>query len=249
VSDRERPVSRVLVCIPTYDERETLPKTLGRLRAAVPEADVLVLDDNSPDGTGTIAEALAADDPAVHVHHRPGKAGLGAAYVSGFRWGLEHGYDVLVEMDADGSHQPEELPRLLAALRGADVVLGSRWVDGGEVLNWPRSRLVLSRAGNAYTRVALGLPLGDATGGFRAYRREVLEKLPLADVASQGYCFQVDLVWQAVRAGFRVVEVPITFVERAEGYSKMSNGIVVEALLRVTRWGLASRLQRVTARR
>jgi dolichol-phosphate mannosyltransferase len=249
VSDRERPVSRVLVCIPTYDERETLPKTLGRLRAAVPEADVLVLDDNSPDGTGTIADALAADDPAVHVHHRPGKAGLGAAYVSGFRWGLEHGYDVLVEMDADGSHQPEELPRLLAALRGADVVLGSRWVDGGEVLNWPRSRLVLSRAGNAYTRVALGLPLGDATGGFRAYRREVLEKLPLADVASQGYCFQVDLVWQAVRAGFRVVEVPITFVERAEGYSKMSNGIVVEALLRVTRWGLASRLQRVTARR
>jgi dolichol-phosphate mannosyltransferase len=249
VSDRERPVSRVLVCIPTYDERETLPKTLGRLRAAVPEADVLVLDDNSPDGTGTIADALAADDPAVHVHHRPGKAGLGAAYVSGFRWGLEHGYDVLVEMDADGSHQPEELPRLLAALRGADVVLGSRWVDGGDVLNWPRSRLVLSRAGNAYTRVALGLPLGDATGGFRAYRREVLEKLPLADVASQGYCFQVDLVWQAVRAGFRVVEVPITFVERAEGYSKMSNGIVVEALLRVTRWGLASRLQRVTARR
>jgi dolichol-phosphate mannosyltransferase len=249
VSDRERPVSRVLVCIPTYDERETLPKTLGRLRAAVPEADVLVLDDNSPDGTGTIADALAADDPAVHVHHRPGKAGLGAAYVSGFRWGLEHGYDVLVEMDADGSHQPEELPRLLAALRGADVVLGSRWVDGGEVLNWPRSRLVLSRAGNAYTRIALGLPLADATGGFRAYRREVLEKLPLADVASQGYCFQVDLVWQAVRAGFRVVEVPITFVERAEGYSKMSNGIVVEALLRVTRWGLASRLQRVTARR
>ncbi len=242
-------MGRVLVCIPTYDEAVTLPSTLARLRAAVPMADVLVLDDASPDGTGEIADRIATDDPAVHVLHRPGKAGLGAAYVAGFGWGLEQGYDVFVEMDADGSHQPEELPRLLAALRDADVVLGSRWVDGGEVRNWPVSRLLISRVGNAYTRLALGLSLGDATGGYRAYRREVLEKLSLADVASQGYCFQVDVVWQAVRAGFRVREVPITFVERTEGYSKMSRAIVGEALLRVTRWGMAARFERLGTRR
>lgn len=244
-----RGLGRVLVCIPTFDERSTLPVTVARLRTAVPEADVLVLDDASPDGTGEVADALAARDAAVHVEHRPGKAGLGAAYVAGFGWGLARGYDVLVEMDADGSHQPEELPRLLAALRTADVVLGSRWVDGGEVLNWPRSRWLVSRTGNAYVRVALGLPLGDATGGFRAYRREVLEALPLAEVSSQGYCFQVDLVWRAVRAGFQVVEIPITFVERTEGYSKMSRAIVGEALLRVTRWGLGTRFGQLRGRR
>ena len=245
----ERPVGRVLVCIPTYDEASTLPDTVARLRRAVPDADVLVLDDASPDGTGAIADAIAAGDPAVHVEHRAGKAGLGAAYVAGFGWGLGHGYDTLVEMDADGSHQPEDLPRLLSALRGSDVVLGSRWVEGGEVRNWPASRLLLSRGGNAYTRLVLGLPLADATGGFRAYRRQVLEKLPLGDVASQGYCFQVDLIWQAVRAGFTVVEVPITFVERTAGYSKMSRAIVVEALLRVTRWGVSDRLARVRPHR
>lgn len=235
----------MLVCIPTYDERDTLPTTVARLRAAVPEVDVLVLDDASPDGTGEVADALASRDPAVHVVHRPDKAGLGAAYVAGFGWGLARGYQVLVEMDADGSHQPEELPRLLAALRGADVVLGSRWVPGGEVRNWPRSRLLLSRAGNAYTRLALRVPLADATGGYRAYRSDVLRTLPLADVASQGYCFQVDVVWQALRAGFRVVEVPITFVEREVGYSKMSRAIVGEALWRVTRWGLGVRLNQL----
>lgn len=232
----------ILVCVPTYDERDTLPGTVARLRAAVPEADVLVLDDASPDGTGEVADRLAAQDAQVHVVHRPGKAGLGAAYVAGFRWGLDRGYAVLVEMDADGSHQPEELPRLLAALRGADVVLGSRWVPGGQVRNWPRSRLLLSRGGNAYARLALGIPLTDSTGGFRAYRAEVLRTLPLGEVASQGYCFQVDLAWQAMRAGFRVVEVPITFVERSVGYSKMSRAIVLEALWRVTRWGLTARL-------
>ncbi len=243
-----REVGRVLVCIPTYDEALTLPATLARLRAAVPEADVLVLDDASPDGTGQIADGLAAADPAVHVEHRAGKAGLGAAYVGGFAWGLARDYDVLVEMDADGSHQPEDLPRLLSALRDADVVLGSRWVDGGEVRNWPRSRLLLSRGGNAYTRLVLRLPLADATGGFRAYRREVLEKLPLEDVSSQGYCFQVDLIWRAAQAGFTVAEVPITFVERTAGYSKMSRAIVLEALVRVTRWGLAARLARLRGR-
>ncbi|HEY5335721.1 MAG TPA: polyprenol monophosphomannose synthase [Mycobacteriales bacterium] len=244
----ERPIGRVLVCIPTYDECLTLPRTLGRLRAAVPEADVLVLDDASPDGTGQIAEALAATDPAVQVLHRAGKAGLGAAYVAGFTWALDAGYDVIVEMDADGSHQPEELPRLLAALRDADLVLGSRWVPGGEVRNWPRSRLLLSRAGNFYTRTMLALPLGDATGGYRAYRREVLEKIDLSTVASQGYCFQVDLARTALRLGFRVREVPITFVERETGYSKMSRAIVAEALVNVTRWGIADRARRLRPR-
>jgi len=237
-------MTRVLVCIPTYDERETLPPTLARLRAAVPPADVLVVDDNSPDGTGRQADQLAAADPAIHVLHRPEKAGLGAAYVAAFEWGLERGYDVLVEMDADGSHQPEELPKLLTALQDADLVLGSRWVPGGAVENWPLTRLLLSRGGNTYTRAVLGVNLADATGGFRAYRAEVLRKLPLSEVASQGYCFQVDLAWQTVRAGFRVVEVPITFVERTQGYSKMSRAIVAEALWRVTCWGVAARLSR-----
>ena len=170
--------------------------------------------------------------------HRTGKAGLGAAYVAGFGWAREHDYDVVVEMDADGSHAPEQLPRLLAALEHADLVLGSRYVDGGEVVNWPRSREVLSRGGNLYTRLLLRLPLKDATGGYRAYRREVLDRLPLADISSQGYCFQVDLAWQTWRLGYRVVEVPITFVERERGESKMSQRIVVEALWRVTLWGL-----------
>ena len=231
-------VGRVLVCIPTYNERESLPETVQRLRAAVPGAEVLVIDDGSPDGTGELADKLAAGDGNVHVLHRTAKAGLGAAYIAGFAWGIDEGYDVLVEMDADGSHQPEELPRLLAALGGADVVLGSRWVPGGEVRNWPASRLWLSRGGNAYVRLALGMPLRDATGGYRAYRRHVLEALPLGEVASQGYCFQVDLVWQAWRAGFAVTEVPITFVERERGESKMSRSIVLEAFWRVAWWGV-----------
>lgn len=233
-------IGRVLVCIPTYNERDSLPETVRRLRAAVPAVDVLVVDDGSPDGTGAIADQLHERDPAVHVLHRTAKSGLGTAYIAGFSWGMQRGYDVLVEMDADGSHQPEELPRLLEALRSADVVLGSRWVPGGEVRNWPASRLWLSRGGNAYVRLALGMPLRDATGGYRAYRRQVLEALPLAEVASQGYCFQVDLVWQAWRSGFEVTEVPITFVERAMGESKMSRSIVLEAFWRVGWWGLRS---------
>lgn len=240
---------KVLICIPTYNERGSLPGLVQRVRAAVPTANLLVLDDNSPDGTGAVADLIALRDDQVHVLHRPDKRGLGAAYVAGFGWGLERHYDVLVEMDADGSHQPEELPRLLAALEHADVVLGSRWVAGGEVRNWPRSRLLLSRGGNAYTRFALGLPLRDATGGFRAYRAEVLRKLALDEVASQGYCFQVDLVWKAYEQGFVVEEVPITFVERTVGESKMSRAIVVEALWRVTQWGVTARLDRWRNRR
>lgn len=234
-------LGRVLVVVPTYAERENLPLVVRRLRAAVPEADLLVVDDASPDGTGEVADRLAAADPRVRTLHRPGKSGLGSAYIAAFRWGLARGYDVLVEMDADGSHAPEELPRLLTALRTADVVLGSRWVSGGEVHNWPRARMLLSRGGNTYVRVALGLPLRDATGGFRAYRRSVLDAMPLHQVASAGYCFQVDLAWRAWQRGFRVVEVPITFVEREHGSSKMSRAIVVEALWRVTWWGLRGR--------
>jgi dolichol-phosphate mannosyltransferase len=240
---------RVLVIVPTYDERENLPVTLGRIRAAVPSADVLVADDASPDGTGDIADEWAARDGHVHVLHRPGKAGLGAAYIDGFRWGLGHGYEVLVEMDADGSHQPEQLPSLLERIAdGADLVLGSRWVAGGSVVNWPWHREVLSRGGNLYARLALGVPLRDATGGYRAFRATALEKIGMDDVESQGYCFQVDLAWRAVRAGLRVEEVPITFVERELGVSKMSQAIVAEALVRVTQWGVQNRWSQLRPR-
>ena len=240
---------RVLVVVPTYDERENLPLTLGRVRAAVPSAHVLVVDDASPDGTGEVADEWAAGDDHVHVLHRPGQAGLGAAYIEGFRWGLAQGFDVLVEMDADGSHQPEQLPSLLERVAaGADLVLGSRWVPGGSVLNWPRHREVLSRGGNLYTRLALGVPLRDATGGYRAFRAGALEKIGLDDVESQGYCFQVDLAWRALRTGLRVEEVPITFVERELGASKMSRGIVAEALVRVTEWGVRNRWSQVRSR-
>lgn len=241
-------LGRVLVVIPTYNEAENLEPVLTRLRAAVPEADALVVDDNSPDGTGGIADRLAAADGNVRVLHRSEKTGLGAAYIAGFRWALAQGYDVAVEMDADGSHAPEELPRLLAALRDADLVIGSRWVPGGQVRNWPVSRQVISRGGNTYARVLLRFPVRDATAGYRAYRRAVLEDLKLDEVASQGYCFQIDLAWKTWRAGFRVQEVPITFTERETGQSKMSRSIVIEALWRVALWGLTSRSRSARAR-
>ena len=239
------PIGRIVVLIPTFNERENLPLIVSRTRAAVPEADILVLDDNSPDGTGALADQLAADDGQVRVLHRERKEGLGAAYLAGFAWALEKDYDVMVEMDADGSHQPEQLQTLLVALADADVVLGSRWVPGGSVVNWPIHRKALSLGGNVYTRVLLGMPIGDATGGFRAYRASALRSLDLRDVASQGYCFQVDLVWRAVRRGLKVVEVPITFVERTIGDSKMSQGIVGESLRNITRWGARYRLGQI----
>ncbi|MFJ9942621.1 polyprenol monophosphomannose synthase [Streptomyces erythrochromogenes] len=232
------PLGTALVIIPTYNEAENIGLIVGRVRAAVPEAHILVADDNSPDGTGKLADELAAGDDHVHVLHRKGKEGLGAAYLAGFVWGLDEGYGVIVEMDADGSHQPEELPRLLTALAGADLVLGSRWVPGGRVVNWPKTREFLSRGGSTYSRLMLDVPIRDVTGGYRAFRRETLEGLGLEEVASAGYCFQVDLARRAVKKGFRVVEVPITFVEREFGDSKMSKDIVVEALWRVTQWGL-----------
>jgi dolichol-phosphate mannosyltransferase len=245
---------QVAVVIPTYDERDTLPIILRRLRDAVPGAHALVVDDASPDGTGEVADELAAADPHVHVLHRSGKAGLGVAYVAGFRWALEQGYDVIVEMDADGSHAPEDLPRLLDALAddtpgsGADLVLGSRYVPGGRVVNWPWHRAWLSRGGNIYSRLALGVHINDVTGGFRAYRRHVLQALDIDTVASQGYCFQVDLAWRAVRAGFTVAEVPITFTERELGRSKMTSSIVREALWRVTVWGVRHRMAQLRGR-
>jgi dolichol-phosphate mannosyltransferase len=234
----------VLVVIPTYDERENIGPVITRLHAAVPTADVLVVDDNSPDGTGRLADEMAAADPRIRVLHRTTKDGLGAAYLAGFAEALGGAHQVVVEMDADGSHAPEDLPALLDALRDADLVLGSRYVPGGAVRNWPAHREWLSRGGNLYSRLALGVPIKDITGGYRAFRRQVLEELDLGEVASQGYCFQVDVAYRAVRSGFRVREVPITFVERERGASKMSRSIVTEALWLVTRWGAERLLRR-----
>jgi dolichol-phosphate mannosyltransferase len=236
---------RGVVVIPTYNEADNLELIVDRVRASVPAFDVLVVDDGSPDGTGDIADALSAADDHVHVMHRTEKTGLGAAYLAGFAWALERDYEFVVEMDADGSHLPEQLPRLLEAASSAGLVLGSRWVAGGKIVNWPRSRLILSRGGNLYTRLAMGLSLKDATGGYRVFRRKTLENIDLQTVESQGYCFQVDLARRAVDAGFDVVEVPITFVERERGESKMSGPIVREAFLKVGVWGAQRRARQV----
>lgn len=246
MSDTARePLDRVLVLLPTYNELENLPLIMERIRAAVPDADVLVLDDNSPDGTGELADKMAADDPRIQVLHRTGKEGLGKAYLAGFAWGLERGYDALIEIDADGSHPPEVLPRMLEVAGEADLVIGSRWVPGGAIVNWPKSREIISRGGNLYIRLALGMPVKDATAGYRVYRASALRTMGLGDVSSQGYCFQVDLTWRAVRQGLVVAEVPITFVERQIGASKMDESIVREAMLNVTQWGLAHRVDQV----
>lgn len=242
--DRE-PLRRVVVLLPTYNERENLPGIVARLRAAVPVADVLVLDDCSPDGTGAVADGLAAADPQVMVLHRTGKHGLGAAYLAGFAWALERGYDAAVEIDADGSHQPEQLPSLLEAAQTADVVIGSRWVPGGSVVNWPMHRKALSLGGNGYVKVMLGMAVNDATGGYRVYRASALRVMDLHSVESQGYGFQVDMTWRAIRAGLKVVEVPIRFLEREVGESKMSGEIVREAMRGVTRWALRHRAAQV----
>lgn len=247
--DGERPSQRTLVIIPTYNERENLPLIVGRVHRARPEVHILVVDDGSPDGTGELADELSLSDPdRVHVMHRVSKAGLGAAYLAGFTWGLGRGYTVLVEMDADGSHAPEELHKLLDALRDTDAVLGTRYIPGGSVHNWPVHRLLLSRGGNIYIRMALGMPFKDATGGYRAYRMAVLDAIDVATVASTGYSFQVELAWRTHRKGFRMIEVPITFTEREHGVSKMSGNIFKEQLLRVTVWGATARRDAVLAK-
>lgn len=229
--------------IPTYNERNSLPITLGALRQAVPDADVLIVDDNSPDGTGEWADQAAATDSHVHVLHRSGKKGLGQAYIAGFHWAMAQDYTHVVEMDADGSHQASDLPRLLAAarIRRADAVIGSRWVPGGGIKNWPASRQLISKLGTGYARLMLGLSVRDATAGFRVYSLDSLRQLPLHEIESQGYCFQVDMTWRYHQAGAHIVEVPIIFVERALGESKMSKEIVQEALWRITQWGIRHR--------
>lgn len=227
--------------IPTYNEIDNIDIAVAAVRIATPEIDVLVADDNSPDGTGVRADEIAAIDHHVKVLHREGKAGLGAAYLAAFQWAKAQGYDVVVEMDADGSHRAVDLPALLNALVEADVVLGSRWIKGGRVVNWPKHREFLSRGGNMYTKLWLGMPISDATGGFRAFRIAALDAIGLEAVQSQGYCFQVDMAWRAVQANLRVAEVPIVFVERERGESKMDQAIVQEALKRVTQWGIDKR--------
>lgn len=228
-----------LVVVPTYNEVETLAEVVRGALAADERLDVLVVDDASPDGTGVLAERLARANPRVRVRHRTAKAGLGSAYRVGLAWGLQRGYDVLCEMDADLSHDPADLPRLLHALAGADVAVGSRYVPGGGVVDWPPHRRALSRAGNRYVRTLTGLPMADATAGFRAFRRVALEAMDVGSLRSEGYAFQVETALRAWREGFRVVELPITFVERRDGASKMDRRIVAEAVWRVACWGLA----------
>ena len=235
--------------MPTYNESENIEWIVGRLRAAQPGVDVMVVDDNSPDGTGDIADRLAAADQAISVVHRSEKAGLGAAYLNGFDVALAAGYDVIGEMDADGSHQPEQLHRLLDALHDADLVIGSRYVPGGSVVNWPFQRLLLSRGGNLYVRLLLGIKVKDATAGFRVFRRTTLERIDLPDVLSTGYVFQADLAFRTVSRGMKVVEVPIEFIERVRGDSKMSGPVASESLKLITRWGVSERIAQARRRR
>ena len=239
----------MIMVIPTYNEIANIEDVVTRLRGAVPESDVLIVDDNSPDGTGELADRMAAADPQIHVLHRTAKAGLGAAYLHGFAWAMERGYGRIGEMDADGSHLPEQLPRLVEAVENADLVIGSRYVRGGAIKNWSKRRELMSRAGNIYVRLLLGMPVRDATAGFRLFRREALERIDLSKVESQGYVFQADLAFRAWDAELRVREVPITFVERIHGESKMTGDVAKESLRRITRWGLTERRRQLSVLR
>lgn len=227
--------------LPTYNEAGTIGEVIGRALASTPQVDVLVVDDSSPDGTGEIADRIAAGESRVRVMHRPAKGGLGPAYLAGFRDGLALGYDALLEMDSDLSHDPADISRLVAAASDADLVVGSRYVPEGATVNWSAFRRALSRAGTLYAKGMLGLPLADATSGFRCYRRAVLEAIPLDQIRSEGYAFQIEMAWRAWTLGFRTLEIPIVFTERREGASKMSKSIVAEALWRVFQWSLRRR--------
>jgi dolichol-phosphate mannosyltransferase len=224
------------VLVPTYQELHTLPSIIHRIFENIPNIDVLVIDDNSPDGTGKLADELSQKYSNLKVLHRSQKNGLGSAYVDGFKASLDD-YEVLVEMDADGSHDPQDLKRILDEIPNYDCVLGSRWVPGGKVVNWPLSRQILSRGGNLYARKMLGFEIGDSTGGFRAYKTSALRNIDLNLIDSQGYCFQVDMVRRLVSQGLKMKEVPITFTERTIGTSKMSRNIVLEAFVKIGIWG------------
>jgi dolichol-phosphate mannosyltransferase len=229
-------VPRALVIIPTFNERENLPRIVPLILERDPSIEVLVVDDASPDGTGALADEIAAREPRVHILHRQGKLGLGTAYIAGFKWGLEHGFDYLFEMDADFSHDPAHLPTFLEAIREYDVVLGSRYLGGRvTVVNWPISRLLLSYFANVYARWVTGVPIADLTGGFKCFRREVLEAIPLDAVESSGYSFQIEMSFRAWIRRFRIGEIPIMFVDRDVGESKMSKKIIREAVWRVWR--------------
>ena len=227
------PRRRALVCLPTYDEKDNVGPMTEAILAATPDVDILVIDDNSPDGTGQLADAIAAREPRVKVLHRAGKEGLGKAYLAGFAWALSHGYDLVLEMDADFSHDPKYLPGMLEASREADLVLGSRNVPGGGTVNWGILRKIISRGGSFYARTILDLPVRDLTGGFKCFRRQVLEAIDLPTVQCTGYAFQIELTYRTLRKGFRVKELPIVFVDRRVGQSKMSKRIVLEALRKV----------------
>jgi dolichol-phosphate mannosyltransferase len=235
---------RMLVIMPTYNERLNIPLIVPAVLAQHPALELLIVDDNSPDGTGAIADQLAAENPRVHVLHRAGKEGLGKAYIAGFRWALECGYDLMFEMDADFSHDPRFLPAMIEAAGDADLVLGSRYKTGVNVINWPISRLLLSLGANQYARWVTGLPLTDSTGGFKCFRRKVLEAIPLDRVRSNGYAFQIEMSFLAWRRGFRLKEIPIVFTDRVEGQSKMNKKIVREAIWMV--WWL--RIRSLTGR-
>ena len=232
---------RVVVLVPTFNERDALPVTADRLLRAVPDATLLVIDDASPDGTGDIADAMARADPRVRVLHRDAKHGLGAAYLAGMRRALAEGFDRIVQMDADGSHPPESLPAMLAMADEAELVIGSRWVPGGAIVDWPLQRQIISRAGTLYAQLSLGIGVADMTAGYRVYTPDLLRRMLERPVTSQGYCFQIDMTRRAADLGARIAEVPITFREREHGRSKMSAGIIREALLKTTAWGLGRR--------
>ncbi len=237
-------MNKTLIVIPTYNEKENVRDLTGAVFSACRDTDILFVDDNSPDGTGQLADALAAADPRIHVLHRPGKAGLGRAYIAGFKWALGHPYEFIFEMDADFSHDPNDIPRFLDAIKTGDLTLGSRYVGGIRIINWPLSRLILSKSAAIYVQFVTGMPFTDPTGGYKCYRRAVLETIPLDEIKSNGYSFQIEMTYQTWMRGFHIVEVPITFEERRSGKSKMSTGIVREALWMVWKQVLRHRFRR-----
>lgn len=237
-------MNKTLVIVPTYNERDNLPMLAERLLKLPVQVELLVVDDNSPDGTGRLADELAAKNPTIHVLHRAQKQGLGRAYCAGFAWALEHGYDFIMEMDGDFSHNPDDIPKFLEAAQNADLVLGSRYCNGIRVINWPLGRLMLSKGAAAYVMIITGMPFTDPTGGFKCFRRRALQSIDLSGVRSNGYSFQIEMTHKIWRQGMKVVEVPIIFTDRFQGASKMSGGIVREALWMVWRLLLQNGLRR-----